>query len=296
MITTRIIGGLGNQLFQYALARNLALKNNTDLQLDTLEFATYPHHKYSLQHFNIIEQEATEEELRHFHNIKAYIASEKFSYKIIKKLKLEKYVLFSRGYIKEFQSTYDPKILDITGDVYLDGYWQSEKYFKNIRETLLKDLTLKKPMSDQGKKFQDEIHSKEMPVSLHIRRGDFANNPVQSKFHGVTPLEHHYAGIKIITEKHPNPHFFVFSDSIEWARENFKTSYPTTFIDLGVEKNYEELMLMSFCKHHILSNSTFGWWGAWLAQSKDQIVVAPKKWFNKSIDLSDLMPEDWIKI
>ncbi len=298
MITVKIIGGLGNQMFQYALGRHLAILSNTELQLDTTEFKTYPHHKYSLQHFNIIENYATETDVEKFRAYDKKLSTlSPLTLKLLKKFWLDKFYLAQHGYIKEDQPTYNPALVrSYRHDMYFEGYWQTEKYFKAIEDVIRKDFTLKTPMGDLGKHVEEEIKNTAVPVCLHIRRGDFANNPVQSKFHGVTPLEHYYEGIKIITAKYPNPHFFVFSDSIEWAKENLKINYPATFVGQGPEKNYEELVLMSKCKHHILSNSTFGWWGAWLGYNPDQMVIAPKRWFNKNVDLSDLMPESWIQL
>ena len=129
-----------------------------------------------------------------------------------------------------------------------------------------------------------------------MRRGDFANNPEQAKFHGLCSMEYYYSAVKLMAEKTDNPHFFVFSDSIDWVRENFKIDYPVTYNGQGAAKNYEDITLMSLCKHHILSNSTFGWWGAWLGETPGQIVIAPHKWFNKPVDIRDLMPERWIQL
>ncbi len=297
MIIIKIIGGLGNQLFQYASAKAIALRSGTVLKLDTSDFATYEPHNYSLQHFNINEDIATPEEINQYKKYPIFIERQPEAVKkIIKKLKLDQALLAFGRYIKDDAFVYNPKLHVIKDGAYLDGYFASEKYFVDIRDVLKKEFTLKVNLGKEGKEIADQIKLLENPVCLHIRRGDFANNPVQSKFHGICPIEYYHEAVKIIASKATNPHFFIFSDSIEWVKENFKIDYPMTFIGQGASKNYEDITLMSLCKHHILSNSTFGWWGAWLAERKNQTVVAPKKWFNKPIDIKDLMPDWWIKI
>ncbi len=286
-------------MFQYAIARALSLQNNDSLKIDNLGFATYPHHSYSLQHFNIAGEYVKKTEVMRFNACRHFLTKEptKTLYRVLEKFHVGKKILRALGYIKESQRTYDPSIKDLKGTLYLDGHWLTEKYFKDIAEILRKDFTLKTAWGDQGLRFLKMIQSEETPVCLHIRRGDFANNPKIREHHGVSPLEYYYAAIQKIAPSVKNPHFFVFSDSMDWVRENLHISYPVTYIDQGPEKNYEDLILMSYCKHHILSNSTFGWWGAWLSKQKEgQIVIAPKKWLTKDFNTSDLLPKSWIQI
>ncbi|MBT9150861.1 MAG: O-antigen biosynthesis glycosyltransferase WbnK [candidate division WS2 bacterium] len=135
-------------------------------------------------------------------------------------------------------------------------------------------------------------------MSLHIRRGDYVFNLHTNQFHGTCDLDYYFRCVEYLTTKVKNPHFFIFSDEPEWARNNLKLSYPTTLVDHNeADKNYEDLRLMSQCKYHIIANSTFSWWGAWLSQNPEKIVFAPKRWL-KSDDYNpkDLMPDKWIKV
>jgi hypothetical protein len=137
-------------------------------------------------------------------------------------------------------------------------------------------------------------------VSVHIRRGDYVTNSHTNAVHGTCSLEYYENAINYISEKVKAPHFFVFSDDYKWALENFKNrSYPVTCISNNADKNYEDLTLMYNCKHHIIANSSFSWWGAWLNPNEDKIVIGPKQWFKskkQSTDTKDVMPKEWVKM
>ena len=186
------------------------------------------------------------------------------------------------------------KFTKAKGHNYLDGYWQNEKYFKDIRHILLKDFTLKKKTNNflKLKKLIAETNS----VSIHFRRGDYVKRAVTRKYHGVLNLNYYRRAIALIGEKVEKPNFFVFSDDISWVKKNFKIGKPLTFIS-GLRKltNSEELILMSLCKHNIIANSSFSWWGAWLNKNPAKIVIAPKRWFRAKTD-SEIVPQSWIKL
>lgn len=268
MIIIKLIGGLGNQMFQYALGRHLAYKHRTSLRLDITEFETYKLHKYSLQFFNILGE----------------IASPDNREKI------------SPILIKEPHFHFSPEILDSPDNTYLEGYWQSEKYFKEMESMLRQDFTLKDEFAKLDNEALDAITAHES-VSLHIRRTDYITREKTNRVHGVCSLEYYQATISRIAESVKNPYFFVFSDDIRWAKDNLKLDYPVMYVDHGPEKNYEDLILMSRCKHNILANSTFSWWGAWLNANPSKTVIAPKKWFNDtSRNTKDLIPDGWITL
>jgi len=281
MIIIKLQGGLGNQMFQYAIGRFLAEKNKTELKLDLSfynEQQIEPQRKYSLEYFNIIENITGGKDLK---KIKKGI--KKLVYLIYKVFLAETFV-----YTKENFFHFDSNILKIKGDVYLDGYWQSEKYFQSIEEIIHKEFTLKNKL--QKEDLINKINNSNS-VSIHIRRDDYTNK----KNYYVLTIEYYKEAIKIIKEKNQNIHLFVFSDDINWVKNNLKTEFPITFIDGN--KDYEDLILMSMCKHNIIANSSFSWWGAWLNQNPHKIVIAPKKWFNKpEINTKDLIPESWLKI
>lgn len=162
----------------------------------------------------------------------------------------------------------------------LDGYWQNEIYFKDIRKIILNDFSLKKESSN-FKKLKNIILNTNA-ISVHIRRGDYAKRRKTKKYHGLLPLKYYQKAVSYIIKKINNPYFYVFSDDIDWVKTNFKTSYPTHFVSQPNKlTNAEELILMSCCRHNIIANSSFSWWGAWLNKNPSKIIIAPRKWFRK---------------
>ena len=135
-------------------------------------------------------------------------------------------------------------------------------------------------------------------VSVHIRRGDYLSNPAFYRFHGVCAVEYYEAAVGHLAGAVENPCFFLFSDDLDWARRNLRLDYPVTYVDHnGEDKDYEDLRLMSQCKHHIIANSSFSWWAAWLCANPGKIVIAPRKWFNDpNIDTADIIPASWRRI
>ena len=292
MIVVRLIGGLGNQLFRYAVARHLAEIHRTVLKIDISGFKTYKLHRYSLWPFNIQESFASPEEVTALTVPKRGIAE-----CVIKRV-LRRPPEPAPTYIREKKLFhFNPDILELPDGIYLDGSWQSEKYFADIENIVRQEFTVKTPPTGKNKELAEQITSRES-VSLHIRRGDFVSNSHTNQVHGTCDLDYYFRCVEHLTQTVKNPHFFIFSDDPEWARDNLKLPYPMTLVDHnGADKNYEDLRLMSQCKHHIIANSTFSWWGAWLNQNPEKIVLAPKRWF-KSDDYKpkDLIPDGWSKV
>jgi hypothetical protein len=268
MIVIRLIGGLGNQCFQYAVGRHLSEIHHSELKIDISEFETYKLHAYSLNNFNIIENFATAEdvaELKH---------------------------------VRENHFHFDSEILHLPNGIYLHGYWASEKYFANIADIIRRELTVKSPLSGRDKEIAEQITSCES-VSVHIRRLDYLPNTYTEQILEACSLDYYLYSIESIARNAKKSHFFVFSDDIEWSRGNFKLPHQITFVGHnGPDKNYEDMRLMSLCKHNIIANSTFSWWGAWLNKYPDKMVFAPKKWFTEKARNSprDLIPDLWIKV
>ncbi|KKU80514.1 MAG: Glycosyl transferase, family 11 [Parcubacteria group bacterium GW2011_GWA1_47_8] len=292
MIIVKLIGGLGNQLFQYALGRHLALRNNTELKLDITGFEEYKLHRYSLSHFNIVENFATMEEVVKFQKYKRRLGKKWFLY--------NKFIADEHKYAQERQFHFNPRILDTQGDAYLDGFWQTEKYFKDIESIIRKEVAVKTPFAGKDAEVAKEIDATSA-VMMHIRRGDYVSNQATNEYHGTCGLDYYRTAATLIAEKVASPHFFIFSDDHIWVKENIILDGPVTYVDHNnADKNYEDLRLMSLCKHAIIANSSFGWWGAWLSQNPGKIVIGPSKWFNnpkkKTTDTSDVLPKEWIKI
>jgi hypothetical protein len=286
MIIVRLIGGIGNQLFQYAVARHLAEIHKTILKIDLSGFGNYKLRKYYLSPFNIQENFATLEEIKVLG-----VYKQEATGRLIARI-LKKPPKLAPTHILEKHFHFDPEILRLPDGVYLDGYWQSEKYFKDIEDIIRQEFTVKTSQDSKNKELSELIASCES-VSLHIRRGDFVSNFKTKRVHGICDLDYYSRAVKQITQTVNTPYFFVFSDEPEWARDNLKLSYQIKIVDHnGVDKSHEDLRLMSQCKYHIIANSTFSWWGAWLNARPEKIVIAPKKWFNTNKnDTKDLLSE-----
>ena len=292
MIIVKLIGGLGNQMFQYALGRRMAYVLGVKLKLDIFGFANYKLRTYGLSPFNIQENFASPEEVTALKVRKRGIAE-----RVIRRV-LRKPPKLAPTYIREKKLFhFDPDILDLPNDVYLDGSWQSEKYFTDIEAIIRQEFTVKTPQAGINKELAKQITSCES-VSLHIRRGDYVSNPHTNQILGICDLDYYLRCVDCLTQTVEHPHFFIFSDEQEWVHNNLKLSYPITIVDHNkAGKDYEDLRLMSQCKHHIIANSTFSWWGAWLSQNPEKIVFAPKRWLKSdAYDPKDLIPDKWIKM
>ena len=288
----KLVGGLGNQLFQYAVARAVAQRNNVPLKLDLSSLEGDPLRKYGLHHFNINASIASRAEVGRLSKV-----ARKGVRKRIHKLIHGSSPYYRRSVLRERSPRFDPNITKATGEVYLVGYWQSEKYFKDIEQLLRTELTLRHTKSPANRKMSHVINQTES-VSVHVRQGDYISNPVANQVHGTCSLEYYQAAIERIAETVKRPHFFVFSDDSEWAKENLRFKYPVVHVTHnGEENDYEDLRLMSHCKYHIIANSSFSWWGAWLSNFPGKIVIAPQKWFvDASRDTGDLLPASWIQL
>jgi hypothetical protein len=294
MIIVRLTGGLGNQLFQYAFGRRQAIASGAELKLDISYYAAnyMDGRKYRLNNFNIVEDIATVSETESLAGRQYRGLAGRLERALRNRLNLHK-----KSIVREQGCSFDPKALKKTDNVYLDGYWQSEKYFSDIKDILHRELTVRNTQDVVNRSIAARMDQTES-VSMHIRRGDYISNAVFHKIHGVCALDYYESAVERLLEKTDDPHFFVFSDDIEWCRGNLKQDYPITYVDHnGEDKDYEDLRLMSHCKHHIIANSSFSWWGAWLSSNPCKIVIAPDKWFNDPHkDSKDIVPDSWQRI
>lgn len=292
MIITKLIGGLGNQMFQYAAGRRLAHALGVELKLDISWFAAQDLRTYSLGAFNIQENLAILEEITALTVPKRGIIERALNRILHRPPKP------APTYIREKKKFhFDPDILNLPDGVYLHGSWQNEKYFADISGIIRREFIVKIPQAGKDKELAELMASCES-VSLHIRRGDYVSNAHTNQIHGICDLDYYLRSVEHLTQILNNPHFFIFSDEPERARENLKLPYPITLVDHNdADKNYEDLRLMSQCKHNIIANSTFSWWGAWLNHNSEKTVLAPKGWL-KGDDYNprDLIPDKWIKI
>lgn len=289
MIIIKIFQGLGNQLFQYALSRSLQMRHGVPVKLDLTWYDEYSNHRtFGLDKFNTKFEIATYEEAT---QVKNGIYPNKLLQLLNNKLLLfKKY--YQQPYFKEDLSRLDSNISKINSRTYVEGYFSSDYFFKDYREVLMKELTLINQPNEINQKWIEKMKSSNS-VALTVRRGDFIGNPL----HDVCDINYFHRAIHEITKYVENPVFFIFSDNLEWTKENLNMDKAHFFMGHNFPNFYEDMRLIRNCKHHIIPNSTFSWWGAWLGDDSDKIVIAPKTWLNSdSIDYSYFLPTDWIKI
>ena len=290
MIVIELQGGLGNQMFQYALGRHLSLINNTSLYLDTCYLNDRkPKKNFTFRTFDL-----------DIFNIAASIApvgiSKKYGLTKPAFIKLINRIIQPKplSFIAEKKFTFDATVLHLPDNVYLNGYWQSEKYFITIQEIIRKDFSLKLPLPVHVQKLQSVIENSNA-VCLHVRRGDF----VKVKMHGTLGIDYYGKAARLMCEKITNPIFYIFSDDISWCKKNIVLPGNIVYIadEFAAEKSRGHFSLMIACKHFIIPNSSFGWWAAWLNTNPDKIVMAPKVWFhNSNWDTKDILPLNWIRL
>lgn len=303
MVIVRLKGGLGNQMFQYAFGRRLALENNVSLKLDVCSGFENDFFKrsYRLNHFRILENIASREEVMRFQRIE--------SFGLLRPL--HRLVNLFRGQSNKYSvlrernaTRFDRRASKTSGaNILINGYWQSEKYFQPIKDLIREEFQVKSPVKGPNLGLADEIR-RSNAVCLHLRRlfgvsGSEVDCSVIKK-HGVLSLEYYHEGLSYLAKRYETLHCFVFSDSPDWAEENLRLPYPTTFVRPShgiVGKDYEDLCLMNQCKHYIIANSSFSWWGAWLCPNPEKVVIAPQTWFNgPARDMVDLIPDPWHRI
>jgi hypothetical protein len=289
MIIVKLIGGLGNQMFQYALGRRLSIERNVPFKLDATAFDTYLLHGYGLSYLNVQAEKATRAEIDRF-----TLPSSRFRRTFEKLPWTGRYPV-----VRETSFRYDPRPLDFGKSAYLEGYWQSEKYFDVAVDSIRSDFQVRAPLEGKNLEVSRLAESTES-VAIHVRRGDYAANPETLKVHGLCGLDYYRAAIEMLRSKLPEKklHFFLFSDDPQWVRENLKLEFSSIFVDFNdATRNYEDLRLISNCKHQIIANSSFSWWGAWLNRNPTKVVLAPMKWFSTTAnDTRDLIPASWNRI
>jgi len=280
MIYSRIRGGLGNQLFQYSVARSLADQLGVNLGLDTREYNNSSKFKMGLSNFNIRADLNPDGLIKHKKD-------GKLSYVLDHLLGKHKHVFHER-----FLS-FDNHVLTKPDGTYLKGYWQSEKYF-NDKQNIMNDLRIIKSENKKNLAVKAKIE-KCISISLHIRRGDYVSNTA----HGTCDLSYYSKAVKYFINLYgKNLEIFAFSDDPSWVKNNLKLPVNINFIMHNYsDNNYEDLRLMSCCNHNIIANSSFSWWGAWLNTNHNKTVITPCKWYaDNSTKNADITPSNWIKI
>lgn len=288
MIKVKAIGGLGNQLFQYAAARSIAEKRKDKVLVDVSAFQSYETHPFCLNKFNC--KATFDNQL----NLKK---------KLLSNSRVNK-ILFSFGFLKnhyiEKSLKFDDSLSQNTNITQITGFFQSEKYFLSIRDCLLDELTLVNELNEYELSVSNAIRNAKNSVSIHIRRGDYVSDEGANKTHGVCDSEYFKKALRYLSTKEildKNTELFIFSDDIKWCRNNLSFDYKMNFVDGSSERPEVDMILMSECEHQIISNSTFSWWGAWLNQNEDKVIIAPKVWFQSAeLDSTDIIPDNWVKL
>lgn len=293
MIIVRMFGGLGNQMFQHAAGIAFAHHHKCELLWDLSTFERVGSQRsFELEQVFGLATKNADESALHFvlgwrghHTVRVAIENERLRW------------ARPKTYIQEPHFQYWASFFLLPENVYLDGYWQSEKYFEKISDVIRDAFTFSLPMSDRNQALAEKIDTCNS-VSVHVRRGDYITNPTASQFHSCCTLEYYKMATQVMLDRVGNAHFFIFSDDPEWVKANLVLPAPCTYIQHNQgTASYRDMQLMSLCHNHIIANSSFSWWGAWLSVVPGKLVIAPKQWFRKSIiDTSDLYCSEWIQL
>lgn len=290
MIIVQVIGGLGNQMFQYALGRSLADRLHVALKLDITPFRSYELHQYALWALNIREDLATDSEVAQAHALQRTTTLRSLR----RAVGLDERQ--TGRYVKEGSFPFASAVLDTPDGSYLEGYWQSERYFSGSRERLRVEFSVRSPLGGLDAEIAAKM-GEGTSVSLHVRRGDYTSNPNTAKTYAVCDEAYYSRCINHIADTVYDPRFFVFSDEPQWAADNLSIPFTTTVVGHNTAAhNFEDLRLMSLCRHHVIANSSFSWWGAWLGANPSKIVLMPKQWFldRDAEYAADIRPPGWI--
>jgi len=296
MIVSNLAGGLGNQMFQYACARTLALDLTLPLKftVDTFrQFDSYHQGPELERVFGLKLDVPDHVELRRLvgvgrthPKVRRLIAQRPFSW------------LGKSKFLSEPDFRYWSKLRPLAIDgAYLHGYWQSEKYFSDHADLIRADFTPRAALSGKNLALAQMIANRHS-ISIHVRRGDYVSNAKTLATHGTCSPEYYFMAIEIILQKFPGARLIAFSDDPQWVSQVLLPRYPELVLvdhNNGLD-SYNDMRLMSMCQHHIIANSSFSWWGAWLNPSQDKVVIAPRDWFLKVTDDRDLIPTSWIRI
>ena len=293
MVITNVIGGLGNQMFQYAAGRALSLERGVSLRLDVSRFASYELHQgFELERlFKCKAGIANETDMRNIFGLQ-------FSPIIRKILSRPSLAIFRcKGFVIEPHYHYWKGVKDSPADCYLAGYWQSEKYFLEVDKQIRDDFSFKLPLDVENSEWAKKI-GQTNSVSLNVRRGDYVGDSRNLKKYKLCSIDYYREAIRYIVERIENPHFFIFSDDMAWVKSNLKINFPYSYVDCNHgENSANDMRLMSLCRHNIIANSSFSWWGAWLNKNSEKIIIAPEHWFNNNFAMTkDLYPSGWVSL
>ncbi|WP_436926237.1 alpha-1,2-fucosyltransferase [Halosimplex amylolyticum] len=294
MVVLRLKGGLGNQLFQYATGRAIANRTGSELVLDITHYradrSRQTNRNFQLSHFDIAAEVFSDDSRGVFDGVHEKIAT------IGSEWAPSATVLFLGTYSETEPLRFDPRVLELPGDVSLIGYWQTERYFQEFDDLIRTELSVTHEQAGGNERWGRLIENSNS-VSVHFRRGDYES------FDWTLPTDYYSMALDRFAQSHSEIDVFVFSDDIEWVKNSGHDSLESDHLDVNthfVDTNdgstaYEDLRLMRQCDHNVIANSTFSWWGAWLNENENKTVLAPPKWPGFEVDASelDVVPARW---
>jgi hypothetical protein len=290
MIIVRLQGGLGNQMFQFAAAYALSRRLGTECRADLSAFRKNIR-TYQLDCFIGAPVIARPGDLP----LRSRLAAAGVPYLISTKIG----AIFGdmTGFHEQYAFVFDARFSDIPDNSYVEGYFQSEKYFCGVAADVRRLFRFRSDPDPTNEKLLDEI-CRSLAVSVHVRRGDYVSDPHTNQFHGTCSVDYYNRAFEVMGAKVREARFFVFSDDPQWARANIKPPSETVFVGHNTARSdYEDMRLMSNCRHHIIANSSFSWWAAWLNPSRDKVVIAPKRWIaDPSRPVLDILPDTWTSV
>ena len=283
-VVVGLSGGLGNQMFQYATGRSLAVRLGAPMVLDLSWFGGQVERQFALNPFRIV---AVQRSQYPWLPPRGRAVASRFSRRWLPSM-------MGVSVWREPHFHYSSDFTSLCEPLFLEGYWQSERYFREIRPLLLREFALRESLPIACAKLLDEINKCDA-ICVHVRRGDYLSNPVAAKVHGTCTVDYYRSGIGELCQGLASPHCFVFSDDPDWVRASLTFDFPMTVVDVNGSKDaHLDLALMAACRHFLIANSSLSWWGAWLGTHADKRVIAPKRWFLTSDkDTRDLLPESW---
>ncbi len=295
MIAVKLMGGLGNQMFQYAAARSLALEKGTWVYLDPSFLyedskGRWTQRDYELDIFNIQYKFERSGRIRFLRSLNTKSLRTRISD--------SPFWIFPYRNFYQADHAFHPELFNYPKNTYLHGYFQSEKYFVAHQAQIRKGFEFLEPAKERNAEVLKQIRET-MAISVHVRRGDYVSLAAASEFHGLMGVDYYKAAVEhILHGENFSPTFFVFSDDPQWVKENIKLDGETVYVDWNSGKqSFEDMRLMSNCKHHVIANSSFSWWGAWLNPSQSKKVVAPRHWFNDAaLSDNDIIPASWTRL
>ena len=280
MIVSRIIGGLGNQMFQYAAGFAVAEHIRSEHRVDVSAFGRYSLRENSLIHLNITSASIDDDD-----------------YPPIK-TSCEGFVEERRGLrtVRESGMRFDPSLFETGDDLFLFGYWQTESYFKSVESKIRSEFQVKTEPDAENRNLLAQIRDSQS-VAVHIRRGDYVSHRKVRKEFGSCTLRYYEGAIRLIKDRVADATFFVFSDEPEWAQAHLNIERSKYVTHNSGNRDFEDLRLMASCRHFIIANSSFSWWAAWLGAEADKTVIAPKPWFlSAKYDSRDVVPRGWMSL